>query len=241
MSEPTTPHELSLAGLPSSDELVHEDGVPMETIRHFRGMTLLIEQLATEWAERDDYFASGNNFLYFSSIQALRNDFVGPYFYLVLGVRRDKERKSWVVWEEENRVPDVVVELTSDSTRRNDHGRKKHLYSWLGVGTYVLFDPYSYDLEVYRLEGVEYVAIPPNEGGRHPVEGTGLELGLWEGPYEGVSCTWLRWFRPDGTVVPIGVERAEAERANAEAERANAEELAARLAAYEAKFGPLDG
>lgn len=53
-----------------------------------------------------------------------RKKFRGPDFFLVLDVE-DRERKSWVVWQERMRFPDVVIELLSDSTREVDKVEKK--------------------------------------------------------------------------------------------------------------------
>ena len=61
-----------------------------------------------------------------------------------------------------------------------------------------------------------------------------------------VVAAWLRWFTPEGLVLPTGVERArsaEQDRARAEQELARAEqrsaELAAKVEAYERHFGRL--
>ena len=52
----------------------------------------------------------------FSGDQLRGKDFPGPDFFVVLGVS-PRERKSWVVWDEE-KGPDLIVELLSDSTRQ---------------------------------------------------------------------------------------------------------------------------
>jgi len=54
-------------------------------------------------------------------------------------------------------------------------------------------------------------------------EAVGLGLTAWEGTYEGRRERWLRWCRADGTVVPTGAERADAERERADAERGRAD------------------
>jgi Uma2 family endonuclease len=60
-------------------------------------------------------------------------------------------RLNGVTWEEDGKHPDVVIELTSDSTRRYDHGEKKRIYGELiGVPEYFIFDPLRGDLEVHR-------------------------------------------------------------------------------------------
>jgi Uma2 family endonuclease len=39
-----------------------------------------------------------------------------------------KDRKSWVIWQEEGRYPNVIVELLSDSTAASDKELKKQIY-----------------------------------------------------------------------------------------------------------------
>ena len=61
---------------------------------------------------------------------AWKNDFKGPDVFVVLDTVR-KDRKSWVVWEEEGRTPDVVIELLSESTEKADRGLKMRVYAKL--------------------------------------------------------------------------------------------------------------
>ncbi|MEW6282282.1 MAG: Uma2 family endonuclease, partial [Candidatus Eremiobacterota bacterium] len=53
-------------------------------------------------------------------------------------------------------------------------------------------------------------------------------LTLWEGTYEGMTATWLRWCDREGQVLLTGIERAELEQARAEEERQRAEEASQR-------------
>jgi hypothetical protein len=46
---------------------------------------------------------------------------------------------------------------------------------------------------------------------------------LWEGTFEGLHGTWLRWCNQDSIVIPTGAERIDYERQRAEAERQRAE------------------
>ncbi|MDW8293715.1 MAG: Uma2 family endonuclease, partial [Anaerolineae bacterium] len=57
----------------------------------------------------------------------------------------------------------------------------------------------------------------------------GLGVTLWEGMYEGIRTTWLRWCDEAGQILLIGRELAELERQRAAAERQRAERLAAKL------------
>ena len=112
---------------PTQDELPCDDGMPMETERHKLQMDLLIYPLKP-WLDRypEGSYVGGNMFVYFSLEQVRKQDFRGPDVFVALDVPR-RERKSWVVWEE-GKGPDVVIELLSEATAREDKGRKKLIY-----------------------------------------------------------------------------------------------------------------
>jgi Uma2 family endonuclease len=219
----------------SSEHLVTDDGEPMESARHRQQMTLLIDSLEFAWRDRDDFYVGGNMFLYFSETQTRRNDFRGPDVFVVTGTSR-RERKAWVVWEEDGQAPDVIIELLSETTEHVDRGEKMRIYSRvLRVAEYFLFDPFSGVFEGYALDPLraEYVRKPADDRGFLHCDRLGLLLGRVPGVLHAVEATWLRWIDPNGRVLPLPSEQAavEAERANAEAERANAEaERADRLA-----------
>lgn len=217
---------------PTQDELPYDDGEPMETPKHRQQMSLLIETLERRIG-RPDVFIGGNMAMYYSVVQARRNDFKAPDFFVVLNAVTDRERKSWVVWEEDGRVPNVVVELLSESTERQDRGRKMQVYAGLGVHEYYLYDPIDERLEGFRLDSAtrSYAPIVAEADGRLSCESLGLQLGVAEGTFQGVRGAWLRWQDPDGTILPTGAEDAEREKARAEREQARAERLAARLRA----------
>jgi Uma2 family endonuclease len=219
---------------PSSLELPCDDGEPMESARHHQQMMLLIESLEYAFRERTDFYVGGNMFLYFSETQARHNDFRGPDVFVALDTTR-RERRAWVTWEEDGKSPDVIIELTCESTERVDRGEKMTLYSRvLKVGEYFLFDPFSGVLEGYELSspGGPYRQKQPDDQGRYACSQLGLLLGKARSQLWSVDADWLRWMRTDGSVLPMPSEealrltsivQAEAERANAEAERANAE------------------
>jgi Uma2 family endonuclease len=211
---------------PSVDELVTDDGEPMESERHVRQMTLLIESL-DEGLKRDDFYVGGNMFVYFSELQARQNDFRGPDVFVVLDTVRG-ERKAWVVWDEDGRMPNVVIELLSESTARMDRGEKKRVYARsLRVAEYFLFDPYTKELEGFTLDLLsrEYVPKQPDARGFLRSEQLGLYLGALTSEPWGRSDEWLRWIDDQGRPLPHSTEalRAELERADRETERADRE------------------
>src|SRR5499426_279849 len=129
-SEPITEPDIleSIRALPTEHDLPCYDGEPTETPRHRDQMILLIESLRLHWADRQDYYVGGNMFVHYDPQNKRRSR--GPDFFLVLNVV-DRERKSWVAWQEGMRFPDVIIELLSDTTRAVDKGEKKALYEGL--------------------------------------------------------------------------------------------------------------
>lgn len=235
--------------VPPSD-LPEEDGIPLETNWHRVQINLLVESIKQRWRGRSDFFAAGNMFIYYSAAQARDRDYRGPDFFLVKGVDGQRIRGSWVVWEEEERYPDVIVELLSPSTADVDRGVKKHLYEQaFRTPNYFCYDPYTNRLEGWLLIGTRYQPLTPDANGRL----WSSELSAWVGPWTGVcqqiSMTWCRLFEADGALILTEAEaeasarlaaegRAEAERQRAEAEAAarraaesRAEQLAAKLRA----------
>jgi Uma2 family endonuclease len=240
----------SLGRLPTEDELPYDDGEPMETTRHRDQMFLLIESLKAHWSERKDYYVSGNMFLHYDPTN--RRHMRGPDFFLVLDTDQH-ERKSWVVWQEGMRYPDVIVELLSDTTRKVDEGENKRLYARIfRTAEYYLYDPFSYELEGFTLRGAEYVPVAADSRGRIYSPKTGLYLAVRDG--------WLRWLSADDEVLPTPWElaqqameradeeqrhaelerqRAELERQRAEQAQQRAEHMESLLEAYRKRYGEL--
>lgn len=230
---------LRLPALPTEDDLPCDDGVPMETLRHRLQMELLMNGLAPWARTRGDCFVGGNMFLYFSSEQLRGRDFRGPDFFAVLGVS-PRERKSWVVWDEE-KGPDLIIELLSDSTRQSDKVEKKRVYQdRLRVAEYFWFDPWDpEDFAGFTLSDGRYRPLTPVEPGRIPSPLLNLTLSWWDGEYGGVQARWLRWADANGDLLPTDTEAAKAEaaaaRTEAEAAKAEAEATKSAVAAAEAR------
>jgi len=110
---------------PPPTDLIFDDGEPRTSNRHRIAMNVLISAVTLAYQEREDYFAGGNMFVYYSSEQARNRDYKGPDFFVALNVDGKKERQGWVVWEEGGRYPDVIVELMSPSTANQDKGKKE--------------------------------------------------------------------------------------------------------------------
>jgi Uma2 family endonuclease len=254
MSQPAVS---ALAPLPF--DLVYDDGELQETYWHVEQIHLLVHLIRRVMAEqeRTDFFAAGDIFVYYSVEQARevaqeeaehleKRAFRGPDVFWVGGVDGAPKREIWIAWEEDGRLPDVIVELLSPSTAKNDRTAKKDLYARVfGTAEYYLYDPQSRKLEGFRLSrrGV-YRPLLPDAQGRLGSEQLGVSLGPWHGVWEGQEDDWVRLFRPDGSLVPTGIEaehqRAEAEHQRAEAARQRAEAAEAELARLKARLAERD-
>ena len=154
------------------------DGKPMaETDVHRKDMVDLIATLEDYFAADPRVYVSGNLLLFYE--EGNRRKHVAPDVLVVRGVPKLPLRKYYLLWEE-GRGPDLVIELTSKTTRREDRDKKLVLYrDRLRVPEYFLFDPFEEylkpSLQGYRLEADQYVAIAW-EAGRLPSAVLGLHL-----------------------------------------------------------------
>ena len=211
---------------PPPTDLIFEDDIPLESNRHRLAMNLLIDSLYTALSPRQDFFAGGNMFVYFSRQQVKNRDFRGPDVFAVLNVDGTKERQGWIVWEEEGRYPDVIIELTSPSTATEDLTTKKDLYEGtFSTSYYFVYNPFDpADFQGWQLQGGRYVDLEKDDRGWLWCEMLQLWLGPWQGKILLEEATWLRFYDAQGQLVPLATEQATAERLRAEEERLRAEE-----------------
>lgn len=206
---------------------LYSDEPPLETDLHRQQIDLLIRLLNYWWCDRQDFYISGNLTVYYNTQQFKSRDFLGPDVFVVLNTER-KDRRSWAVWEEGGKYPDVVIELLSNSTANVDKGRKKTLYqnTWR-LPEYYWFHPETLEFAGFRLTPEGYVPIEPTADGRLWSEQLNLSLGIHN--------RQLRWFSSDGTLIPLPEDaehqRAEQAHQRAEQERQRANKLAAYLRA----------
>ena len=181
-----------------------------ETDRHFQLMVDL--RLALErWFKADpNVYVSGNLLLFYEEGNKRRH--VSPDVFVVLGVPKG-ERLNYLLWEE-GRGPNVAIELTSSSTRREDTRQKFDLYrDVLRVPEYFVFDPFGDYLtprfQGYRLTAGQYRPMRL-QGGRL----RSRQLDLWLEP----DGNALRLIDPEtGRRLPTPAEtEAELERLRAE-------------------------
>ena len=219
--------QISLSDLPT------EDGELLETHQHRIAMNALIQSLKQAWSNRTDYFVGGNMFVYFSPDQVLTKDYRGPDFFVVLNTQIQKRREAWIVWEEQGRTPDLVVELLSKSTKHFDLNDKKTIYEQiLKTSDYFVFDPFDPDsLQGWHLVKQRYQALSPNEHGWLWSETLQLWLGTWEGQVEQDTGVWLRFYDSQGQLLLLPEEQVQRERQQKELAQQQLRKLQEKLRA----------
>jgi Uma2 family endonuclease len=205
-----------LQNLPSSDELPDSDDTPVDHELQAIIPTMLRVILNWLWGSRLDWFFGVNMGVYHTTGKNPRVPIV-PDGFLSLGVERlkvGKLRPSYVVWEENDIVPILILEVVSKTYGR-EYDEKMTDYAKLGALYYIIHNPdyCSRDkhdsFEVYRLvEGVyqrqlgEPVWMPE----------IGLGIGREIGTYDRCQREWLYWYDYEGTRFLTPDEAAEQER-----------------------------
>jgi Uma2 family endonuclease len=214
------------------------DGDKMESDWHVVSIALLDELVRNHLGAPQNYFCGGNMFIYYSVEQAKEIEeyveaetvarkprFKGPDFFLVKDVDGTKPRESWVVWQEDGRYPDLVVEFISPSTRRKDVNENAKFYATVfRVPEYFWFDRYRGVLRGYRLSAGGYAPIRADRRGWLWSEVLGAYVGVWKGEYRGRVFPWLRLWDKDGNLVLTRAEREARERATREQAEAQAQQ-----------------
>jgi Uma2 family endonuclease len=166
-----------------------------ETPTHRQNLTDLIAMLMAWFSGDSLVYVSGNMLVYY--VRGDKRRHVAPDVFVVRGIDKNRIRNAYFVWEE-RKGPQVVIEMTSRSTRREDLTTKFALYrDVLKVREYYLFDPFGEyltpQLQGYRLLRGAYVPIKP-VAGRLPSKILNLHLepsGRWLRLYDPVSGQWL--------------------------------------------------
>lgn len=204
--------------LPSSEELPDSDETPVDNELQDLMPSLFKQILALLWQDRMDWFFGVDMGIYYDPDLPA----IVPDGFLSLGVERiiDEElRLNYVLWEENNIPPTLVLEVVSRKYR-GEYSRKKQFYAELGVLYYAIYSSRRRKpaLELYRLVDGAY---QPLSG--HPVwlPELGLGLGQERGSYQGIEREWLYWFNEQGQRYPTLEELAkQTEQANQQAEQA---------------------
>jgi Uma2 family endonuclease len=146
----------------STIEYPEEDDLPMpEGDAQREYLSYATQVLRVFFQDRQDVYISGNLFIYYEQGNTSAN--VAPDTFVVFGAD-NHNRGSYKVWEEGGKLPEFVLEITSENTKIRDQRDKPALYQKLGVKEYFQYDPTGKYLKSKLLQGKrlsqgEYVEI----------------------------------------------------------------------------------
>ena len=224
----------------------NEKDVPPDHMEQSREITevisLLMARFTDFWRRPDVFLDTDTNLCYDPSNLNVR---VAPDVYIAFGVdeRAIRPRKLYLPWEV-GKVPDWVLEVASESTRRVDVLRKPGIYARIGVPEYWRFDPtggryHGAPMHGGKLVNGEYQTIELTTEPDGVLKGYSevLELSLcwdegWPRFYDPLAGSYLENWRQTSAA------RAEADARAAEA-IARAAESDARAEAAEAELRRL--
>ena len=211
--------EIKIA-LPTTDELPCSDDTAVDNEDQNFLPNVLLFLLTTIWANRMDWFFGVDMGVYHTTGVNPRVPVV-PDGFLSLGVERKKggkSRKSYAVWEENEVVPMLTLEMVSQ-TPGGEYDEKLTIYEKLGILYYVIYNPEYWrrdqhqPFEVYKLVDGNYEL---QIGEPYWMPEVGLGIGRYQGVIGGISQQLLSWYDEHRNRYLRSDEQAQQERTRAE-------------------------
>jgi hypothetical protein len=203
--------------LPTYRDLPCEDGAMENAFDHAQSSLLKDSALSVLRKLHPDgrFCVTHDTAIYFRTDTARRSTAVVPDWCYVPGLSMltdDGPRPSFLMWQE-SVLPVLLLEYISqeeggERDRTPETGKFWIYERIIRPNYYGIYDVRAEQLEVYRPAWSGFELLDPNDKGRYRIEPLGLELGIWTGDYQGVTLPWLRWFEPDGRLLPTSEERA---------------------------------
>lgn len=130
------------------------DGQPMTESDATRDyLFYAVEALRLYFKSRGSVYVSGNLFIYYE--EGNPKAVISPDVFVVFGVS-NRKRRSYKTWQENNKLPSFILEITSKTTKKQDQENKPKLYASLGVEEYFQYDPTADYLDP-QLQGARLV------------------------------------------------------------------------------------
>ena len=131
------------------------DGKPMSESDFTRDyLSYGVNVLQYYFRHQENVYVSGHLFIYYQ--KGIPDAVVSPDVFVIKGVS-NKKRRIYKVWEEDNKVPNWVLEVTSNSTHYTDSESKPRNYAYMGVAEYFQYDPTGDYLQPQQLQGFRLV------------------------------------------------------------------------------------
>ena len=184
-----------------------EDDEPMAaTGYHAEQIGDLSDQLRRYFSVNTDIYVGIDTFIYYKEGDLTK--VVAPDIYVVFGVSKAPQRRSFYTWAE-GAVPIAIFEFLSDSTAHQDRTEKVDIYlGEMGAGEYFIHQPELAKAAEFRgwrrTRTGDIVEILPDAQGGLFSEALNLYF-----HYEVRLDTHVRFLRPylpDGTPIPTSME-----------------------------------
>ena len=236
---------MSLVQINCEVEYPESDGRPMgETDRHRYWMRRIYDLFKYRYRGQQVYVGS-DLLLYYE--EDAPQQFVVPDDFVVLDVAGG-ERRIYKLWEE-GKPPNVVLEVTSKSTRQEDTVLKFGKYAAMGVREYYLYDPtgeyLAPALQGFRLSDEAYVRIEPDDRNALACEELAVVFRLEAGRLvmndRNTGALLLTEAESESQRAEAESQRAEAESQRADQERIARESAELRIQELEAELKRLRG
>lgn len=206
-------------------EYPESDGKPMgETDLHRYWMKRIDDLLSYRYRGQQVYVSS-DLLLYYR--EGWPTHYVVPDDFVVKDIEPGM-RRTYKIWEE-GKAPDVVFEVTSKKTRREDESHKPQIYERIGVKELFLYDPTADYLKPplrgFRVTPDGLMRLRPDAGGALQCEQLGLLLRL-----EGRRLEMIDAASGESLLTEAEAEREAREREQAAKEREQAARKREQLA-----------
>ena len=231
--------------LPPGSELPSSDETPVDNENQNFIPNCLLFLLERIWQERQDWYFGVDMAVHHTTGPKSHN-FIVPDGFLSVGVPRRREsgpRLNYTIWEENNIVPQLVLEVVSktynheyerlkpkdpDKPDAPDEPGKLGIYERIGVPYYGIYNPQYWrrnrhdPLEIYKLVSGCY---QQQAGEPYWMPEIGLALGRCQVATGGLDREVLSWFDERGDRFLFSEELVERERQRRERAEARLREL----------------
>ncbi len=212
------------------------DGQPMSESDATRDYLIYcVKALELYFQSRRNVYVSGNLFIYYR--EGDPKAALSPDVFVIFGVSK-RQRRSYKAWQEGDKLPAFVLEITSLSTKKQDDVEKPELYASLKVQEYFQYDPtgdyLTPQLKGRSLVNGRYQDLPlvPLAHGMQSIHSTVLGLDLRLQPPQPPALTLvqnslpleLRFHDPQSDTTLLSYREIEQAREQAEQERNDAEQ-----------------
>jgi Uma2 family endonuclease len=222
--------------LPTAEELPHSDDTPVDNELQNDIPNFILNLLRVIWEERQDWFFGVDMAVHYQ----VGKPAIVPDGFLSLGVPRHKSeggRLSYVLWQEENVMPILALEVISEEYN-GEYEKKLETYQDIGILYYAIYNPLvskkkkykqHLPLEIYKLVDDDYQLIPQDEQGIVWMPEISLGMGCEVRSFATWNREWVYLYDEAGNRYLTANEIALQERQEKLQERQQKERLAAYL------------